>query len=176
MLLVPSSEACFLPKLSEDKMLLLKIKCCYPRGPCCVRWVKSSIRSCNDAVNASHMIHHDDVISWKCFPHHWILCEANPPMIGGFSSQRVNDAELWFCFRYSQKAVEQSICQWFETPWYACCFLTDTRQRFQKECAQIHPLCTLSPRQLSILQKYNNEGLFVLRSIVKFALLCMLFP
>ena len=35
-----------------------------------------------------YYFHHDDVIKWKHFPCYWALCGGNPPVIGGFSSQR----------------------------------------------------------------------------------------
>ena len=50
------------------------------------------------------------------------LCEGNPPVIGGFPSQRDSNVELW-CFGvfWSQQAVELTAqLSWFETPWRPC--------------------------------------------------------
>ena len=37
---------------------------------------------------------HNDIITWKYFTHYWPLCEGNPPVTGGFPSQRVSNVEL----------------------------------------------------------------------------------
>ena len=54
----------------------------------------------------------DDVMTWKCFRHHW-LCERNPAVTGGFPSQslglnvmkwsgsRNSDIEFLFMYIYS---------------------------------------------------------------------------
>ena len=49
-----------------------------------------------------------------------VLCEGNPPVNGGFPSQKASDAELW-CFLWSEQTVEQTT----ETPviWDAIVFI-----------------------------------------------------
>ena len=39
----------------------------------------------------------DDVITCRLFTHYGSLCEGNPPVTGGFPSQRASNVELW-CF------------------------------------------------------------------------------
>ena len=40
--------------------------------------------------------YHDDVMKWKCFPHHWPFVQGI--CITGSSHKKVSDAELWCLF------------------------------------------------------------------------------
>ena len=54
------------------------------------------------------------------------LCEGNPPVTGGFSSQRplTHSFDVFFDLRLNKWSSTQSRCQWFETPlhslWHHC--------------------------------------------------------
>ena len=54
-----------------------------------------------------------------------VLCEGNPPVTGGFPSQRASNPELWwFLCCYPEYVVEQTIelkgFKGFKTPWRSC--------------------------------------------------------
>ena len=48
--------------------------------------------------------HHEsyswDILTWKQFPHYWYLCEGNPPVTCGFSSQRASRMGFDFFFMF----------------------------------------------------------------------------
>ena len=59
---------------------------------------------------------HDGVIEWKYFPRYWALCEGNPPVIGGFPSQRPVTGSFDAFFDLPDKRLsKRSGCQRFET-------------------------------------------------------------
>ena len=62
---------------------------------------------------------HEEFKTWKYFTHYWAFCEGNPPVTGGFPSQR---SEMWsfgglFEVSLNKLLNKQSSCWWFETPW-----------------------------------------------------------
>ena len=68
----------------------------------------------------------DDVIKWKHFLRYWALCEGNPPVNGGFPSQRpvTRSFDVFFVLRLNKLLRKQSRRRWFETPlrslWFHC--------------------------------------------------------
>ena len=69
-----------------------------------VREIQQSLADCHN---------HYDVIKWKPFSALLALCVGNPPVTGGFPTQRASDAELW-CLPWS--APEQTVEQTIATP------------------------------------------------------------
>ena len=63
---------------------------------------------------------HYDVIKWKYFPRlpHYV---GNPPVSGGFPSQRISKADLWcfFVVNLNKLLNKNSIDRKFETSWRA---------------------------------------------------------
>ena len=66
------------------------------------------------------------------------LCEGNPPVTGGFPSQRpvTRSFDIFFDLRLNKRLSKQSICRWFETPsrslWRHCndrAYVPITRKR-----------------------------------------------
>ena len=52
------------------------------------------------------------------------LCEGNPPVTGGFLSQRPvtqHSFDIFFDVRLNKRSNKQSRCWWFETPWRSLC-------------------------------------------------------
>ena len=54
----------------------------------------------------------------KTFSTSLALCEGNPPVTGGFPSQRpvTRSFDVFFDLRLNKRLSTQSICRWFETP------------------------------------------------------------
>ena len=67
-------------------------------------------------------LNHDDGMTWKRLPYYWPLCEGNPPVTGGFPSQRVSNAhaKCFLCSRLNELLKTQSSCRLFETPCRSC--------------------------------------------------------
>ena len=63
-----------------------------------------------------------DVRRWERSPYYWTFCEGNPPVAGGFPSQRVSNMDLWCFFGVGINKLfkKQPGNQWSETPWYLC--------------------------------------------------------
>ena len=61
---------------------------------------------------------HEDVIKWKHFPRYWPFVRGNPPVIGGFPSQRpvTRSFDVFFDLRQNNRLSKQSQGWWFETP------------------------------------------------------------
>ena len=53
---------------------------------------------------------HDDIMTWKLFPLYLPLCEGNPPVTGGFPSQRACGADLWCFLRCT--SVNKRLTHW----------------------------------------------------------------
>ena len=64
---------------------------------------------------------HDDVIKWKYFPCYLlVLCEGNPPVTGGFPSQRsvTRSFDGFFDVHLLNKRLSKQSRYWlFETPY-----------------------------------------------------------
>ena len=62
---------------------------------------------------------HDDVIKSEYFLHNMVLCERNPPVTGGFPSQRPVKRSLiiFFDVRLNKRLSKQPRRRWFEPPW-----------------------------------------------------------
>ena len=79
-------------------------------------------------VNCNFDIH-DDVIKWK----HTGLCEGNPPVTGGFPSQRAvtRSFDVFFDPRLKKRLSKQSRRRWLDTPspslWRHCDITQKTR-------------------------------------------------
>ena len=60
---------------------------------------------------------HDDVIIWKHFYALLALCEGNPPVTGGFPSQRpvTQSYDVFLDLRLNKRLSKQSRWRWFET-------------------------------------------------------------
>ena len=60
---------------------------------------------------------HDDVIKWKKIPALLALCEGNPPVTGGFHSQRpvTRSFDVFLDLRLKKRLSKQSRRRWFET-------------------------------------------------------------
>ena len=60
----------------------------------------------------------DDVIKWKLFPRYWTHREGNPPVTGGFPSERpvMPSFGAFFDLRLNKRLSKQSRRQWFGTP------------------------------------------------------------
>ena len=60
---------------------------------------------------------HDFITKWKHIPHYW-LCEGNPPVTGGFPSQRpvTQSFDIFFDLLLNKWLSKQPRSQWFETP------------------------------------------------------------
>ena len=71
---------------------------------------------------------HDDVIKWKRFPRCWPFVMGNPPVTGGFPSQRDSNAgfDVFFNVCLNKRLNKQTRRWWFETPsrslWRHCNF------------------------------------------------------
>ena len=50
-------------------------------------------------------IFHDDVNKWKYFPRYWFLCEGNPPVTGGYPSQKPVTRSFDVFFEYGVKSL-----------------------------------------------------------------------
>ena len=94
---------------------------------------------------------HDDTIKWTHFPRCWGLYEGNPPVTGGFTSQRpvTRSIDVFFDKLWSK----QSRRQWFETPsrslWHHC---NDT-----KACGIVTmSSITLSSGSQDVFQSFGN--------------------
>ena len=68
--------------------------------------------------------HSKRLITWWChqveaFSTFLALCEGNPPVIGGFPSQRpvAWSFDVFFDVPLNKRLKIQSRCWWFETPW-----------------------------------------------------------
>ena len=63
------------------------------------------------------MTFHDDIIKWKHFPRYWTFYEGNPPVTGGFPSQRpvARSFDVFFDLRLNKRLSKQSRRLWFET-------------------------------------------------------------
>ena len=61
---------------------------------------------------------HDNAIKWKHFLCYFSLCEGNPPVPGGFPSQRpvTRSFDVFFDLHLNQRLSKQSRRWWFETP------------------------------------------------------------
>ena len=55
---------------------------------------------------------HVDYLTWKRFPHYWPLCEKNPSVTGGFSSQSVG---VTFDVSQGKLLYKQATFRWLET-------------------------------------------------------------
>ena len=56
---------------------------------------------------------HDNVMTCKCFPHHWPFCEGKPQVTSGLPSERVNNAGLLcFLWCYPGQTVELITVIW----------------------------------------------------------------
>ena len=50
------------------------------------------------------------------------ICEENPPVTGGFPSQKAGDAgfDIFCVVNLIKMLSKESSCLWFETPWHSC--------------------------------------------------------
>ena len=91
------------------------------------RWSDRFYRSCNLTVityisrqiQRRCNLNHDDVIRWKRFSALLVLCEGNPPIIGGFPSQRpvMRTFDVFYDLHQNKRLSKQSRRQRFQTPW-----------------------------------------------------------
>ena len=54
---------------------------------------------------------YDDIVKWKRF-RITVLCESNPPVTGGLSSQRTSNSDLRYLFGVSPKLLLNKTLQW----------------------------------------------------------------
>ena len=79
-------------------------------------------RTCQTTVKRVRMYvyknGHNDVITFKRFPHNWPLCERNPLVTGGFPSQRpvTRTFEVSFDVSLNKLLDKQLSSWWLETP------------------------------------------------------------
>ena len=85
---------------------------------------------------------HDDVIKWKQFFALLALCEGNPPVTGGFPSQKpvTRSFDVFFDLRPNKRLGQQSRGRWFDTSsrslWRHC------NEEFQQSILRLG-LCTV---------------------------------
>ena len=63
-------------------------------------------------------IEHDDVNKWKHFLRYWPFVRGNPPVTGGFPSQRqvTRSFDVFFDLYLNKRLEKQTRHRWFETP------------------------------------------------------------
>ena len=96
------------------------------RRRCNQTWVESSLKirlvvcggHLRDEDRPAILSVHNDVIKWKHFPRYWPICEGNPPVSGGFPSQRpvTRSFDVFFDLCLNKTLSRQSRRRWFETP------------------------------------------------------------
>ena len=74
-----------------------------------------------------YLLHHHYSAAWwlegiESISELLALCDGNPPVTGGFPSQRASNTGFGVFFDVSQNELlsKHLICQWFETPWCSC--------------------------------------------------------
>ena len=66
------------------------------------------------------------------------LCEGNPPVTGGFPSQRDSNTEIWWVFISLNKLLNKLLSfRWYQTPWHSVTSL-ELLQRHLLRLASIH--------------------------------------
>ena len=80
----------------------------------------------------------------KQFPHYWTLCEGNPSVISGLTSQRSSSTEFW-CFLcwYPGQVVEQTVenSLSFETQRNELCYVLPASVPFWHISCQLWNVC-----------------------------------
>ena len=85
-----------------------------------------------------------DIWQKKGFQHYCLFCEKKPLVIGGFPSQRTNDAEhWWFCCNYALH--KQPSCRWFETLMWRHCNVKSRNHFIRTETILFHEHVIQSP-------------------------------
>ena len=81
-------------------------------------WSRGRFSTQHAAAETAKYNSYDDVIKWKHLPCYWALCEGNPPVTGGFPSQRpvTRSFGVFFDLRLNKRLSKQSRRPWFETP------------------------------------------------------------
>ena len=103
------------------------------------------------------MAYHEGIMTWKRFPLYWALCEENPPVTGGFPSQRASNVEL-LCFLCC--SPEQSVKQTIKLPVvrYVMAFMCHVPQGMWTRCTmgQIWQALIISHRHHDDVIKWKH--------------------
>ena len=61
--------------------------------------------------------YHEDVMTWKWFPHYWLTVRGIHWVSDRFPSQRTSNMDF-FIDKLNKMLNKWSCCQWFEMPWF----------------------------------------------------------
>ena len=95
------------PKISPTEILTI--------GAIVLNWSNNFVNHCWPFINSVDLQEqHDDVIKWKHLPRYWPFCEVNPPVTGGFPSQRLvaRSFDVSFNPRLNKRLDKQTLVIW----------------------------------------------------------------
>ena len=100
-----------------------------------------------------------------------VICEGNPPVIGGFPSQRpvTRSFGVFFDLRQNKRSSKQSRGRWFETPLWRLCNVIGRLAFSQWQLFVNYPLVTIFVRTFLTLLGFRIN---FHKSLALFAQIC----